>query len=93
MCAFAGYIYSSISATIKSYLKAFATGIMRSIYCGSWSPRWCASPASSLHDVARRAGALGGYGCFDTLRWVSRLQPVMTIQFLPLTRPVCDVVS
>jgi hypothetical protein len=79
MCALAGYIYSSISATIKSYLKAFATGIMRSLLW-SRSPRWCASPAAS-HDVARRDGVYGGMGCFDTLKRVSRLEPVMTIQF------------
>jgi hypothetical protein len=89
MCALAGYIYSSVSATIKSYLKAFVVGIMRSIPW-TWSPRWCASPVT-LHDVARRDGAYEVHGCVDTLRRVSRLEPVMTIQ---LQKPLpIDVIT
>jgi hypothetical protein len=79
MCALAGYVHSSISATIKSYLKAFAAGLMRSMPW-PWRPRRCASPVTS-HEVARGDGTFGGHGCVDTLRWVSGLESVMTIPF------------
>jgi hypothetical protein len=90
MCALAGnYLYQHLRNDQK-LSKSICDGDYEEYILWSWSPRWCASPASS-HGVARRAGAFVVHGCFVTLRWVSRLPPVMTIQFSILLRCIRDV--
>jgi hypothetical protein len=71
MCAFARRTdYTGMSATIKSYLKAFAMAIMRSIYRDTSTMVLC------LHrGMWRKEQEHWGWedGCFDTLKRVSRI--------------------
>jgi hypothetical protein len=79
MCALAGNHHQQ-GRNDQKLSKSICDGDNEGYILWSWSPRWCASPASS-HEFARRAGAFVVHGCFITLRWVSRLPPVMTIHF------------
>jgi hypothetical protein len=71
MCAFARRTdYTGISATIKSYLNAFAMAIMRRIYRDTSTMVLC------LHrGMLRKEQEHWGWedGCFDTLKRVSRI--------------------
>jgi hypothetical protein len=81
MCAFVWRkYYIGISATIKSYLKAFATGRMTSMYRDT-------STTVVLHlqhrEMLLKEQEHWGWedGCFDTQKRVSRIVTTMTIQF------------
>jgi hypothetical protein len=74
------YIYTGISATIKSYLKAFAVGFMRNIYRDLDDTTVLYLRYHTMLLEAQKRWVW--FRCFDTQRRVSRIGTIMTIQFL-----------
>jgi len=73
MCAFARRTdYTGISATIKSYLNAFAMAIMRRIYRDTSTMVLCLHRGTLRKEQEQEHWGWED-GCFDTLKRVSRI--------------------